>query len=806
MLVAANASAEPLPFAATSMLGRPGRAVHVEATVSDEGLTVSASIGGRRAQVLVRAPGIDDVTLERVEVAPGHHVGIVRGTGSRASIAALITVRGGAPHVPWSARTDWHGDPGERTAGVIELEDRTGDGRPDVVVGVHREGATLCGDQSTLLLARAYDPSRGELRPVVLRRVGEGDETSVTATLASPGPEGPPLLRALSALGASSTSGHGEDDPAAFAPPRALVDGDPTTLWAEGRGGPGAQEFVVFRWNTRFPIRAFAVTPSPRAELGRRFGRPRRFWLVGDGGARLRVSLPDDALLHPGERYWIVPPEPLAWRCVALVLDEAYAPAGTRPAAVHTGVAEIEAFTELDWGSGIDRLVQIIVEGEAGGDEASRLLSNLGSAAVRALAAAWDRLDERGRRRAVRAFADATRRGAPEGIDALRRGAMDEAEPVRSSALEALGTLGPPAAEVLGRLVGEAEPVGEAAVRPMLRHPAPVATAAFVAALAQQGASERPSLRDGLGRAVAGNAEAREVFDTWAASDPPLAALASAALGLSGQSGARDAVPPVLSQIIGAAERFEDRFRIVLAARELPHEPQVDGWLADLVRGGAEEWMLRAAALDALEHREAPNREAAALDALEDDYPRVRIEAIQILDGRNTHDDRLVHLARRDSWPMVREAAVAALFDRPAGREAVRRSIRDRSPRVRRAALRTVTRAGDREAWSLVRARLEDDDEWPQVTIEALRYVRELCLTDAGELVLGVVRRGMRPGAWAPDVDVAAVAVDLALHLGGETAERAATIAGRESTPSGIRAVLDRGAGRRETCGAASSP
>jgi len=155
---------------------------------------------------------------------------------------------------------------------------------------------------------------------------------------------------------------------------------------------------------------------------------------------------------------------------------------------------------------------------------------------------------------------------------------------------------------------------------------------------------------------------------------------------------------------------------------------------------------------------------------------------------------------------MVRAAAVTALFDRPGAREALRRAIRDRSPRVRRAALNAATRAGDREALELVVARLESNDEWPQVTLEALRFVSELCLDEAGEAVLAVVRRGIRPDAWAPDVDVAGVAADLAVRLGGETAEEVTAMGNRANTPESIHAAIERRRAEPRPCGEASSP
>ena len=184
----------------------------------------------------------------------------------------------------------------------------------------------------------------------------------------------------------------------------------------------------------------------------------------------------------------------------------------------------------------------------------------------------------------------------------------------------------------------------------------------------------------------------------------------------------------------------------------------------------------------------------------------MRIEAIAVFDALDSEDAALATMARQDSWPMVRSAAVSALFDRRAGRRAVLRSIRDRSPRVRRAAIRAVTGAGDQEALPLVAARLQDDDEWPQVTNAALRYVSELCIDEAGEAVLAVVRRGIRPDAWAPDLDVAVVAADLAMRLGGETQADMLRIAGRANTPENIRVVVQRRRSEPRPCGEASAP
>lgn len=801
-----TAGALPLPATESLALAPPAGPVELSVAAGDDGLRLAARARGREATATLPVRDVEDVTFEAVDVGGGHTVAVIRGTGGQ-SFAAVVAMRRGAPVIAWSGRTDLHGDPGERTAARIELDDRTGDGRPDVVVGRVREGATICGQQETLLFPRAWDPARSELRPVVLPRIAAGEEIAVTATRESPGPTGAPLVRALGATGASSTSGHAEDDPSAAAPPTSLFDGRAETFWAEGRGGSGAQEFAAARWSTRFPIRAFALTVSPTGDPARRLGRPTAFWLVGDGGARLRVTVPEDALAHAGERYWVVPPAPLAWSCVALVLDQARSPAGATPAATHTGVAELEAYTELDFGAGVQGLVSILVEGGRPADEAARLLQGLGDPeVVHAVAAAWPRLDEQGHRRAVRIFAASAARDVPGAVPLLAMAVDDPSEEVSNAALEALGTLGPGAGEALADFVARPTALGDRAVRPLLRHTPDIAVSGLLDAIAVEGGSERPALRDALPRAIGRDEAARVELATWLSdAEPSVPARTSVARGLASHPQTRDLAAPIVASLTGEVTRFEDRWRLVHAAADVAPSPEVDAWLAGLA-AEAEEWMIRGAALAALGRRAAESRAAAARAALGDDYPRVRVVAIEQLDALDAEDEALAERARRDSWPMVRAAAIEALFDRPAGRDAIREAVDDHSPRVRSAALAALTRAGARDVLPLVTARLRDGEEWPRVTLEALRWVSELCVEEAGEAVLDVVRRGTRPDAWAPDVDVAAVAADLAIRLGGETARDAETMARRAGAPESVRTAVERRLASPRPCAGASSP
>ncbi|MCC6878002.1 MAG: hypothetical protein IT378_27065, partial [Sandaracinaceae bacterium] len=544
------AHADPLPL--EQSLPVDGQSLQVRVAVEGEGIRLTVRAGGASAQADIPLPEAAEASAEVVRVAASREVLVIRARGRGEAAAVVAWVRG-RPSVVWSARTDARGDPGERRREVLSLTDRTGDGLADVVVGVRREGVEVCGQQETLLMPRALDPASGQLRPVILRRFDATAAVPVTARRAAD--RAPPLVRALRPTGASSRAGATEES-FALGAPHALTDADPTTFWAEGRGGAGAGELVTLRWDARLPIRAFAIRAATGA--GASLGRPRTFYLVGDEGPPLAVTMPEDAGLHPGDRYWIEAPAPLRWRCVSLVLDQAYAPPRTAEAAVHTGLGEIEAYTEIDLGEGIVALVGLLVEGGSTGDEAARLLGALGAEAAGAILDAWERLDETGRRRAVRALAEQARRGVQQAYSGLERATRtDEPEQARVPALEALGTLIEPAATAI---LATRVTTDDAAILPLLRHSG--ATAALLAALAIEGGSERPTLRLAIA-AAATRAEAADEVRAWAA-QAPIAARASVALGLASRATSHALAAEVLRLCLADAARFEDRFRLAL--------------------------------------------------------------------------------------------------------------------------------------------------------------------------------------------------------------------------------------------------
>ena len=778
------ARAEPLPHQSTVRIGRPQRPVPIRVTAEETGARITA--GNARASGVVPVPSPTSAVVERVELAGGGAVAVVRVEGNGVRGAALIG--GGArPEVLWTGRLDATGDLGERHRDVIEIGDRDGDRAPDVVVGIMSEATTICGQRETLLVPRAVDPRTLTLRDVALRRLPEGvDEIPVVATLASPGPSGEPLLPALHFRTASSSAGS-PDEPGLVPPPVSLSDGSAATAWREGRPGPGRWEFATAAFaGGDHRVRALAFT-MPAADAG---AVPKELWVVPDGGSRLRVTFPAP-IATPGAKLWVTPPAPMNATCISIVLDEAGAGSGP------TAIAEVQAYTDLDFGEGLSALIEDVVADSERGTDAARLLATLGEPAVRAVREAWETLTPTGRRRSIRVFAENARvlEAAREGLVTAAR---DEDEDVRTDALAALADTGESAIDAIAALVSDPRAGDDAAIELARRHPA-AAAATILEALERDGGSERRALRRALATAAArGGAESRATIERWIESGPPIAAAASAALALAREPTTREAASALLARSVEQAERFEDRWRAVLAAKATAGaEPvaggdaaaeAVDAWLASMAQD-AEEWMLRAAALDALATRGASRATEVAREALDDSYPRVRVAALEVLADDDAMVERIAVAARRDGWPMVRAKAVAALADDPRALPVVRAAVEDRSKAVRAAAIRALTEARDRESIARVAARLEDGEEFAEVWSAAIAYARALCVPELVEPIVEVLRRGMRPNAWATDVEVAVEAVHALSLLGGEDADEALDRAASDLAPPAIRAA-----------------
>jgi len=741
--------------------------------------------GGTGLRVGRRRFPLSPTNLEGLEVRPvtlagGRRVAVVV-AGGQDGVAAVLGGDGRRPELLFSGPLGWTGeDLGERTRVRVETRDRTGDGVPDLVVGRQREGVGPCTGEPALLDPRAVDPETGALRPVVLRRETATPRTArVVRRPAAPDTAGVGILRF------AETSRASDADPAA-----ALTDGDPATYWSSHRGGDGREEFLVGRFDGG-AVAALDLVPRPVDAP--RAPPPPRVLIVVDGASRaLRVAIPTD--VAPGEVLRILPPgdaPALDGTCLALIFRETQG--DDRRAGV--ALAEVRALAPATLDGGLPALVSAL--GGAEGDRAARLLAAAGTAGAEAVLAAWDRLSPRAAQRAGRVA------GASQTEGLLARAAADPRSGVRDAMLQAAEERRNGAA--LAALATGAHPQGERAATALVgAWPPAESVPVLLRALSAEGGADRPALRDALRRA--GELAPEALRGALGGAEAPASPAARAALALA--LAPVEALSPEVSALLAEAPRataFPDRWRLVAAADAAT--PDVDvglPWLDGLVTG-ADEWMLRDAALAARAER-GPVPDELALAATRDDNPRVRGRAVGLLARRHPDHPRLRELAEGDPWPMVRADALDALATgdpsapNPALDALLRAAVGDPNKRVRAAAIRGLTTRRVREAWPLVRRRLRDRNEWPDVLEAGIRYVAETCRGDGLAELRGLVGRTARPDPWDPDVGVAVTAVAAMGALPGAEVDQTLEEAQAPIFPPAVRRAAARAEATRDPC------
>ena len=800
-----TAAAEPFSFRRAIPLGRPAKTAALVVRERDSAVVVE--VDKATAELPIEAP--EQVEVQPLTLPGGAALAVVRVSGRAGRQAAALLSRGtnGRAEILWVGALDLRGDPGERTADGIEtdaetLDERGATVRASVVVGKRSERARICGEAPALLSPRTVDEPSLKLKSVSLARLRQTSApwTPLATSPESPGPGRPPLFRALR-VSAVSSQLSAQAQPGWNDALLALVDGDIGTSWSTDNPGGSQGEFATFQWNgDGLPMRALALVPLPRGlPPERAYSVARVLWLVGDDGTRIELRLPDAP--EAGRRYWIQFPKPIAAHCLSVVIARSEPLVANRPGPLV--LAEVEAYTDVDFEGGLERLVSAL--GAANSGDAEHVLTEVGVAAVPKLRAAWPALNASGRRRAARILARSaeTDAGARE---ALASGLDDSDKAVQAEAFAALLSAGPQARQALMARASQHSDRGDAVATALARQAPREALPALLAALALPNASERPLLREAVAVACqSAGIEALEVVRAWAqAQVDNLPARAALALALA-RAKTAEAFQPLAAELVAAdsarAERFEDRWRLVQAARALPSDAGVDAWLADLAKA-EERWMLRAASLDALADRNAAQRSTAAKAALNDEYSRVRASAAAALASDPSAREVLAVHAARDRWALVRIAALEALANQTGNEAALVAGVGDCSRQVRAAALRLLTKVRAHDAWPAVEQRLKDQNEWPQVLAEAIRFADELCERRAAPQLLEVLQRGIKPDAWAPDADNAQLAMDALLHFGGESAKAALDNANSPLAPAAFKSAAQRGAGKPGTCSA----
>lgn len=778
---ALSASAQaPSSLEGTVALGRGGRLCQVR--VVQTGTDVILQAGTIRASLPLK--DARQLQLEPLTLPGGAAIAVARVQGNDAAATALLVQPANTVEIRWVGATGWQGDPGEREADALEIA--RVDGRVEVTVGRVSEQVRVCGQSRPLLAARALDPNTlqlGTTQPLALGPAPQQEWTLRDRPASTP--LGAPLLRLRPRSGWTPPA-PGGGAPGPSEPPHALADGELNSSW---RALTGA--VATLDWPAERPIRALALVPRalPDRASPSQVALPLELWLLTSDGARRRVRVPQSP--PAGQRYWLLPDGPLQTSCLSVVVG-AVSP-GARPGLPVT-LAELEAYSDLDFEGGLSGLIRELNTED--GDDAADRLASAGSAVLAELQRAWSSLNPAGRRRALRIASDL----APRHAAALEIVVLARADPeLADVALAALLRAGPNARTRLAASVSAATPAGDSAALALARHAPGETMATLLGPLLEPPGRNRPALREAITIAAGrGGAQAEQALRAFANAHPDAReARAALILALAQTRGRPELHALALAWFAVDAPRvqeFDARFRLVQAARVLPADASVDGFLR-LLAGEPERWMLRAAALEALQLRDSPDAGALAHSALHDPSPRVRATAAAVLARQPDALGPLALHAARDRWPLVRVAAIDALSERTDAVDAIRNGLGDRSHAVRAASLRALTHLAAATAWPLVRARLQDPKEAPDVVAEAVRYSAALCVNAAAPALLQRLRAGGTLNASSTALEHALLAFGALRRLGGEPAREAESVARGAAVPDALRDATRRPAG-----------
>ncbi len=744
------AHASPLPLAQDLRVGKPARSASLGVETSAKGLFVKI---GNRVHTLA-LPAVTDVSIETIAIEPDGMVNVLRAKAPTGELVALFGGKRG-DELLLSERADFVGDPGERTRTVLEARERLG--KREIVVGVRHEAVALCGGHEALFARRTVDPKTLTLIHADAPALTAADMVEVQAASAQASSKS--VLRALDAVSASPSDKTGPLTPT---PPLSLVDGNPQTAWTSN-GARG--EFAILRWRGRgFAIERVMLAPPPDG-----VGLPRSLWLLLDAST-VHVTIPATAT-GPVE---ITLPKPVDARCIALVIDEAARPGAT------VSIADTQISTAIEREGGLDRLVALLVQDDPRADDIASALGELGPDAAARVAARYDELSERGRRRALRVLLRHL------DLDVARARVLNAArteKALQDTALAGLRAAAEPGRQGLRELALDATEVGDAAATWLSRERGE--TSALLRALATEQGANRPPLREALiGVARRESAAFDGAVLAWLGQKPSVSARVALAFVLSLTGQHADRAASLAEQVLGEVTTFEDRYRLALALTKAGPSAASDAWLDQAARSSSE-WMLRRSAYEALLARDPGKASSLAVVLAADRYPRVRAVALQSLVTTPART-RVEASALEDGWPLVRVAAIRSLMHAPEAKPTLRRAVDDTSRRVRSAAIEALASLSDRDAWGLVQARLVAPGEWPEVHAAAMRFARTLCIDEAREPLLFSLRHAIRADASDDDVRLGLEALRALHDLGGQAAAEATLVVTREGAPAGL--------------------
>lgn len=718
-------------------------------------LEVPADVRPLLAAARARAiPLADGKQLARVEARRGADGSWVM------LIAAPLAGKGSDPLVLWSGWTDLaSGEHGEERSGAV-LEEPAGKGSR-VLVGQRREDVTMCGREA-IVAAREVDPATMTLARGASAQNLPAEERARAPKLTATRRAGDAPLatfRLLRPTLASSALGKRFSE---------IADGDPATAWAEAKDGVGRGEFVSFSSAGEVGITGLEIRIRPHRaaedDAATKGGAAAPSAAVGEGVAprtlfvatqdRLfEIAFPEDAWREAGAAYEVKLPEEVRTSCLAIVLEDAYAPRGARSPQVT--IAEVTARTAFD-GQSPQALVGALAGGGERAKAAGALLSRGGPAAVEAAIAGYGPLDDAGRQLAAEVidtspcsvqapfFADRLAAAAIEEAKAKEaRGsqAPDQPDPEAHHARDRLRRCGRAAAPALATIVrGAADPARLAAARELALVAPAEAVPPLLDALPKTGDATRRELRAALSQAAqserAADALARELAPDRFRAHPEVA-----------QLDLLRAVGPALARVPGAADALR---RLATPGAPFRTRYLLQAPAAELARGGDARSLAYVRA-SLREDADAPVRARAAeaagrvpalapdlLAAVADREVRVREAAVVALGkvaaaGMKLPAGAAGALAGRlakDPWTFVRAVAARALLAMPAAPAvdgALAAALGDASPEVRASALDALGAHRAVAHIEAVKDRAEDKEESLEVRARAILTLAAMC-------------------------------------------------------------------------------
>ncbi|WP_437624623.1 HEAT repeat domain-containing protein [Sorangium sp. So ce1151] len=737
---------------------------------------VAPLLGGARVVPVTLADGKRLAKIEApVAATPAGAAATALGAGGGSWVmllAAPLAGKGTEPIVLWSGWTGVStGEHGEGRSDAVVVEPLGSGSR--VLVGQLRDDVTICGRPAlvgasevdprtmTLLKGASFQNLPLEERRAASKVAAERREADAAA----------PAFRLLRPTAASSAVGK------RFAE---IADGDPKTSWSEGKVGAGRGEFVSLSSADEVGITGLGLRIKP-TEVVEGGAAPRTLF-VATPERLFQVSLPEDAWLKETAGYEVKLPEEIRASCIAVVLDDAYAPRGAPAGAgdrgapsgpeVRVTIAEITARTAFD-GQGPAALVGALAGGGERARAAAALLARSGPEAVEAAIAGYDKLDPAGRQLAAGVIDTApcavqipffTARLASGAAAApprrASRAAPPEPDPELHHARDRIRRCGRAAAPALAGIVkGGAAAARVAAARELALVAPAEAIPALLDALAGARGATRRELRAAL--ALAARSErAADVVEEEVQLDRLRARPEEAQLDLL------RALGPSLGRVKGggaafqalasaASAPFERRYLLQAPAAALARagEAPAEAYLRASLRKDADAHVrLRAAEVAADVPALAPDLLAAASDP----EVRVREAAIVALSRAASAGAKLpagapAALAARlasDPWTFIRGSAalaIGAMPAAPAGDRALVGALADSAPEVRRSALDGLGAHRAVAHIEAVRDRAEDKEEDVEVRARAILALGAMCDASSVDLWTRLALRAKAP-------------------------------------------------------------